>query len=490
MNNKRKQGMKRSLTPMVLVVLAGLSSCRPLYEYRRPAVQVPEKYPGPERAGKELAAVPYRELFADPDLLELIDSAVANNHDLLIALKNIEYAGKTLDVAKLWYLPEAGLSATVNDSRASENSSTAAKGLDRNSRNFTGALSVSWEIDLWNKMRNAKRAAYAGYLRSTRAARSVQTTLVFSVAQGYWNLRMLDRQIDITRSNIALAETTLAMMRLQYDAGNVTSLAVQQQESQLLSARQALPRLEASRTAQENALSILAGRMPGTPIKRSSIGTTFVMPGSFSAGVPLELLRNRPDVREAEASLMEAHALAEMNEAMMYPSLTITAEGGLNSIEPGTFLTPGSIFTFFQASLLQPVFQHGRLKAQYEQSEIRKEQAELTFRKTLLTAVGEVSNALEQVDKTEKEETFAYERAGALRKAADNSRLLFQSGMATYLEVITTDSSLLQSELDLADVQRRRLSALADLYRAVGGGWRKTAADTSSGRQKEKKAVQ
>jgi outer membrane protein TolC len=170
---------------------------------------------------------------------------------------------------------------------------------------------------------------------------------------------------------------------------------------------------------------------------------------------------------------MEAHALTGVNKAMMYPSLSVTAQGGLNAVVSSRwFSTPGSLFDALQGSLTQPIFRHGQLKAQYEQSKIRRDQAELTFRQTLLKAVGEVSNALVQVDKTGEEEKIARDRVATLSKAAGNSRLLFNSGMATYLEVIAVESSLLQAELELADVQRSRLSATADLYRSVGGGWR------------------
>lgn len=480
MKNQYNEVMKRAL-PLLLISSFGfgLSACSPIKEYRRPDVALPESYPGQQKAGQEtsseeLARVPYREFFADPALLELIDSAVENNQDLRIAMKNIEYASKSLDVAKLWFLPEADLSATADYSRDSRNSSAGVKGQPRTSRNYTAALSVSWEADIWARLRNAKKAALAEYLRSTDAARAVRTTLVSNVAQGYWNLKMLDAEIDITKRNIELAETTLTMMRLQYNAGNVTSLAVDQQEAQLLTAKLVLPKLEVSRTAQENALSILAGRMPGTPIKRSGEGTKpMAVTDSLGAGVPLALLRNRPDVRAAEESLMEAHAMSGVNKALMYPSISVTAEGGLNAVESSKwFSTPGSLFESLLGGLTQPVFHHGQLKAQYEQSKIKRDQAELTFRKTLLVAVGEVSNALVQVDKTRQQELLAARRVVSLGKAVRNSRLLFQSGMATYLDVITAESSLLSSELELADVQRSHLAAMADLYRAVGGGWR------------------
>ena len=465
--------LSRIVTLSALVVSCGLAACSPVREYQRPEVQLPSAYPGPASPGSQLATVPYRKFFTDPDLLTLIDSAVENNHDLLIAMKNIDYARESYDVSRLGFLPDATLGGTASYSRASENSSTAINGQKRTNRNYTAALTVSWEADIWAKLKNRKKAALAEYLRSADAARAVRTTLVSSVAQGYWNLKMLDAQIDITRHNIALADTTYTMMRLQFDAGNVTSLAVQQQESQLLSAKGSIPKLEAARSAQENALSILAGKMPGSVIKRSPGYVSMTVSDSLGAGVPLELLRNRPDVKAAEESLMQQHASMGVANALLYPSLTVTAQGGLNAIQSNKwFSTPGSIFDSVQGLILQPIFRRGELKAGYEQSKIRRDQAELTFRQTLFKAVGEVSNALVQVEQTGRQEGFAAQRVATLRRAAANARLLFQSGMATWLEVITAESTQLQSELELADVQRSHLSALADLYRSVGGGWR------------------
>ena len=449
-----------------------LTACSPVAEYRRPDVQLPTSYPGQAVSGKPMATIPYGSFFADQDLRSLIDSAVANNQDLLIALRNIDYAKQSLDTARLGNLPTVNLQVTETSTQYSENSLRAQSTSSLNVKDFMASVSASWELDIWAKIGNRKKAALAEYLRSADAARAVRTRLVSDVAQGYWNLKMLDAQIDITRRNVALSDSTLAMMRLQYDAGNVTSLALQQQEARLNFAMQSIPKLEASRSAQENALSILAGRMPGTPVKRSRGFDHSTVSDSLGVGVPLDLLRNRPDVRAAEASLMSQHASMGTAKALLYPSLTITAQGGLNSISGDNwFSTPGSLFGVVGGSVLQPVFRHGELAAQYRQSVIRRDQAELTFRQTLLKSVGEVSDALVQLQKTGDQELFATRRVSTLRLAVRNSVLLFQSGMATWLEVITAESDLLQAELDLADVQRRSLSAVADLYRSVGGGW-------------------
>lgn len=466
-----KTGNRRRLLAGVAILASGqlLAACSPVKEYRRPEVAIPEAWPVPSAPGPAIAEIPYGSFFLDPELRELIDGAVTSNHDLLIALKNIDYARQSLSSSRLGNLPAVNLQAGATKTSYSENSRRS----DLNTQDYTVAMSASWELDIWNRIGNRKKAALAEYLRSADAARAVRTRLVSDVAQGYWNLKMLDAQIDITRRNIALADTTLTMMRLQYDAGNVTSLAVDQQEARLLAAKQTIPKLESSRSAQEHALSILAGRLPGSPVKRTAGFSGSSVPDSLGTGVPLELLRNRPDVRAAEASLMSQHASMGAANAMLYPSLTITAQGGLNSVDSGNwFSTPGSLFGIVGGTVLQPIFRRGELVAQYRQSKVRRDQAELLFRQAILRSVGEVSDALVQVKKVGEQETLSAQRVEKLRRAAGNSRLLFNSGMATYLEVITAESDLLQAELDLADIRRRRLSAVADLYRAVGGGWK------------------
>ncbi len=463
---------RRLAAAAVLAAALSATACSPVKEYSRPEVALPKSYPGQADSVGTVAAVPYRSFFADPDLRALIDSSVVNNHDLRIALRNIDFAKQSLTVARLGNLPTLNLQAGASSTDYSGNSLRAQSTSSLTVRDYSASLVASWEPDIWAKIGNRKKAALAEYLRSADAARAVRTRLVSDVAQGYWNLTMLDAQLDITRRSVALSDTTLAMMRLQYDAGNVTSLAVQQQDARLQAARQSIPRLEALRSAQENTLSILAGRMPGSPVKRNPGLDRSAVPDSLGAGVPLELLRNRPDVRAAEEALMAQHASMGAVKAMLYPSLTVTAQGGFNSTASGDwFSTPGSLFSIVSGSVVQPIFRRGELVAQYRQSGIRRDQAELSFRQAIIKAVGEVSDALVQVRKSGEQELFSRRRVETLRLAARNSRLLFASGMATYLEVITAEGDLLQAELDLADVQRRRLAAVADLYRSVGGGW-------------------
>jgi len=283
---------------------------------------------------------------------------------------------------------------------------------------------------------------------------------------------MLDEQLDSSRKNLALADTTLTMIGFQYRAGQVTSLAVQQQEASRQSIALSIPVIEQKIAVQENALSTLCGKMPGTINRDRSLFTQKVA-DTLPSGIPSELLQNRPDVRAAEMAVRVAHADMGEAKANLYPSLTVTASGGLDALQSSKwFTTPGSLFSVIQGGALQPIFQRGQLKAKYEQSKIKREQSELEFKQSVLKAVEEVSNALVQLEKVKSQEVIAEERVATLHGAVANAGMLFQAGMATYLEVIVAQANALQAELNLADIRRQHLSVMAELYRSLGGGWR------------------
>jgi outer membrane protein, multidrug efflux system len=466
--------------PAALLLFLGaiaLSSCAPSREYRKPDIAVPPAYRGSSASlqGKDTTSVssmPYAAFFTDATLRGLIDSAIVNNPDLQIALKNIDYTRQALNAARLGNIPSLGIGADASLSHPSDNGPNAIKTGDKNSRDYTAYASMSWEADIWGKIRSRKKSALASYLRTAEAAKTVKTRLVADVAQGYYNLLMLDEQLDVTKKNLALADTTLSMMKLQFNAGMVTSLAVQQQEATRALVALSIPVTEQKISVQENALSILAGRMPG-PVKREAKLFSIAISDDLPAGVPASLLQNRPDVRAAELGVRASHADMGEAEAGLYPSLKITAEGGVNALrESSWFSFPGSLFSVVQGSLLQPVFQQGQLRAKYEQTKIKRDQSGIEFRQAVLKAVGEVSDVLVQLEKLKTEELLAAERATTLRKAVSNAGLLFRSGMATYLEVMVAQTNALQAELALADIRRQHLAAMAELYRALGGGWK------------------
>ncbi len=460
------------LSCLCFLMFSALAACGVTHEYKKPDVAFLPTYRGAlpaESAALQdtvMAELPYRSFFTDITLRTLVDSAVTNNIDLQVGLKNIDIARQTLNAARLGNLPALTIGAQTTRTNPSDN------GVQTTPQDYVASASASWEADIWGKIRSRKKSALAAYLKTQAAARAVQTRLVADVASGYYNLLMLDEQLDISRKNLALADTTLKMIGFQYTAGQVTSLAVQQQQASRQSIALSIPVIEQKIAVQENALSTLCGRMPGT-IQRDRTLFTLKVKDDLPSGIPSLLLQNRPDVRAAEMAVRAAHADMGEAKANLYPSFTVTATGGFDALKSSNwFNAPGSLFTFFQAGVVQPVFQRGQLLAKYKQSKTKREQSELEFKQSVLKAVEEVSNALVQLDKVKSQEVIAEERVTTLKKAVANAGMLFQSGMATYLEVIVTETGALQAELNLADIRRQHLAVMSELYRSLGGGWR------------------
>jgi outer membrane protein, multidrug efflux system len=454
------------------LLLVSLSACGVTHEYKKPDAAFPEGYRGGSTSAKgiqpesSIALLPYSSFFADKTLCALIDSAVTNNIDLQVALKNIDYARQTLNSSRLGLLPTLNVGVQTTRTHPSDN------GAKTNVEDYTASATSSWEADIWGKIRSRNHSALAAYLKTQEAAKAVRTRLVADIASGYYTLLMLDVQLESSRKNLALADTTFKMIGLQYDAGQVTALAVQQQEALRQSIAGSLPAIEQKIAVQENALSILCGRMPAA-IKRDRALFTIKVADELPSGIPAALLQNRPDVRAAELAVRGAHADMGEAKAALYPSLTVTAAGGVEAFRTSQWFTlPGSIFGLLQGAVVQPVFQRGQLKAKYAQSKIKREQTELEFKQSLLKAVAEVSDALVQLDKVKLQETIAEQRVATLQKAVSDSGMLFRSGMATYLEVIVAQTNALQAELALADIRRQHLSSMSELYRSLGGGWR------------------
>jgi len=283
---------------------------------------------------------------------------------------------------------------------------------------------------------------------------------------------MLDAQLGIAEKNLALNDSTLRIFGFQFTSGQVTSLAIQQAEAQRLTAAKLIPELQQAITLQENALSILAGDLPGRTERNLKLDQVS-FPETLTTGVPTSILNRRPDIRRSELALDVANANVGIAKANMYPALTITASGGINSFKASNwFNIPASLFGAATGGLTQPLFLRNQLKTQFEVSKVERERTVIEFRQTVLYAVGEVSDALVKIEKLKEQQTIAATRVKTLEQAISNSNMLFQSGMANYLEVITAQSNVLQSELELVAIKRAQLAANVDLYRSLGGGWR------------------
>ncbi|UOE47866.1 efflux transporter outer membrane subunit [Mucilaginibacter sp. SMC90] len=424
---------------------------------------------------ESIAALPWKASLTNRELAALIDTALAKNNNLQIAIKNIETADELYKKAKMGLVPEVGFAANSSNSIPAENSLnglTAGQFLgSKNLDNYTAALNISWEADIWGKVKNQKREALAGYLQTQEARKGIQTTLISSIANGYYNLLMLDKQMAIAKKNLALNDSTLQILKLQYQAAQVTSLAVQQEEAQRMVAAQLIPKLEQQINIQENAISVLAGITPQA-IPRSGSLNELTISAQLSAGLPAEILSRRPDVKSNELELEVASARIGLARANMYPSLTISATGGVNSLKASNwFNLPSSLFGAVVGGLTEPLLQKRELRTQYNVAKIRREQAVLQFRGSVLVACQEVEDALVSIDKLNQQQAIAAERVNKLQTATNNAGLLFKSAQASYLEVITAQSNVLNAELELAAIKKAQLNAVINLYRSLGGGW-------------------
>jgi NodT family efflux transporter outer membrane factor (OMF) lipoprotein len=459
-----------------LALLLGLGACKVSKDISTPPADVPGQFRNAATTDTtSIGSLPWKSFIADPTLQQLIDSAIERNYDMQVALKNIQSARLVLGQSRLGYWPDVNFNATYTLNRAADNSLNGkfAPAIVGHPylEDYNANVGLSWEVPIWGKIENQKSKALAQYLQSAEARKALQTNIVEGVAEGYYNLLMLDAQLNISRANLALTDSTLTIIRLQYKAGDVTALGVQAAEAQNLAAAELVPQLEQSILLQENALSILTGTLPRS-IARSTSLDAVPLRDSLSAGVPAELVNRRPDVRSSELALTVANANVGITKASLYPSLTITAQGGLNSFQASNWLNiPGSLFGIVGGGLTQPIFQRKQLKTQYELAKVDRERTVIEFRQSVLNAVGEVSNALATIQKLKEQQVIAAKRVATLQLAITNAHMLFRNGLANYLEVITAQSNVLESELELASIKKGQLTAEVELYRSLGGGW-------------------
>ncbi|MCZ4223312.1 TolC family protein [Pedobacter rhodius] len=468
--------MKRFNIITILLLVFIWSGCSVSKDLALPESLAPKMFRNSTpKDSSNIGDLPLKSFINDLTVQNLIDTALVRNYDMQIALKNIDAAEVLFKQSKLGYLPELKLQVAASSSRPSDNS---LNGLSLNQftgsthiEDYTANLGVFWEADIWGKIRNQKAGALASYLQTEEARKAVQTRLVSNVAQGYYNLLMLDAQLDIARKNLKLNDSTLRIINLQFDAGQVTSLAIQQAQAQQLNAAQLVPRLEQNVILQENALSVLIGTLPQS-INRSNRLDKMVIPQDLNAGFPSALLSRRPDIKSAELALNVANARVGVAKASLYPSLVITASGGVNSFKASNwFNVPASLFGLVSGGITQPIFQRGQLKSNLALAKIDREKTVIQFRQSVINAVGEVSDELTKFEKLKTQYSIAAKRAQTLQQASRNANLLFKSGMANYLEVITAQGNLLQSELELTTIKIEQLNAVVGLYRSLGGGW-------------------
>jgi len=470
--------MKRIKNIFLTIILAVIAvSCVTKVAYKKPDLQLPEEFRFTATADTaSIANLEWKQFFSDPILQNLIEKGITHNYDLQIALKQVASSQEKLKQAKYLQYPDVGFGVSAQISKPSKNSMNGQSlnlflGKDY-VEDYNAAFNLSWEADIWGKIKNQQEVSRMQYLQTYEATKAIQTQVVAAIAQGYYNLLMLDKQMDIAKSNLELSSNTLSITQKMWESGDTTSLGVQQATAQKQSTELLITQLEQNIAIQENALSILVGENPNT-INRTIEMSDTSLPQSISAGLPAAMVSRRPDVRQQELVLLESNSMVGIAQANMYPALKITATGGVNSFKiDNWFQIPASLFGSVLGGLTQPIFQKRQLKTDLAVAKLQREKNVLAFRQSVLNAVGEVSDALVSNESLKVQEQKATEQVQTLKDGIKSAQMLYKGGMANYLEVITAQGNSLQAELNLASVKRQRLSSIVDLYRALGGGWK------------------
>lgn len=466
------------LSIYLLAILLLLAACSVGKNYKRPDLNAPQSFRGGAQVtdSNTVADLPWKDFFSDTELKSLIDRTLSKNYDMRLAIQNMAAAKQTLKQSRAAFGPDINANAGVSINRpsgSSLNGVSLSQFLGRTYlEDYNLGVSIAWEVDIWGKIRRQKEAAKADYMQSEEAIRAIQTQLVSDVSVGYYQLLMLDAQLEAARKNLALNDSILKITQLRLQVGDVTALAVQLVEAQYQSAAILVPQLEQQIVIQENYLQFLSGEFP-TAVERQNKLDEIVITDELKTGYPLSILGRRPDVKARELQLKADNARVGMSQAAMYPSLTINLTAGLNSFTAGNwFNIPGALFGTFFGGITQPLFNRRQLKTQFELAKVQRERSIIEFERSVKNGVMEVSNAMVKVNKLQTQQQAAKQRVATLQNAVKSARLLYETGMADYLEVITAQGNLLQAELEASSITCNLYLAKVDLYRSLGGGWK------------------
>ncbi|QDV08030.1 Outer membrane protein OprM precursor [Planctomycetes bacterium Poly30] len=421
------------------------------------------------------ANVQWREFFKDPKLAALIETALDGNQELNIRVQEIVVAQNEIMARTGEYLPKVDVGVGTGVEKVglitSQGASDEANGVPEVLRNYRLGFSASWEVDVWKRLRNSARAATFEYLASVEGRNFMVTRVVAEIANTYYELMALDRQLEVLRQNIGLQQDALEIVRLEKQAAVVTELAVQRFEAEVLKNRSRQFDLEQRIVETQNRLNFLVGRYPG-PIPRDGQGLGDPMPALVRTGVPSELLGNRPDVKQAELQLAAAKLDVQVARARFYPSLSIEAGVGYESYQADELLsTPDSVFYGLAGGIVAPLVNRRAIKAEYFSKGAEQLKAVLQFEQTLLMAFTEVANQLSMIDNLQKSYDLQAQQVSVLGQAIEVSNTLFRSARADYMEVLLTRRDSLDAQMELIDTQLAQKRAMVNVYQALGGGW-------------------
>jgi len=470
------RGFRRAGRSLLSVSIAlSLTGCLVGPDYKRPETSPPPQFrfatEGVEQAS--LADLKWFELFQDDALRELIQTALAQNYDLEIAAARVVQARAQVGIVRSQIFPQITGSGSGQTTRIAQNASSGLPpGVNPVVTFGTLSLGMTWEIDVWGRIRRMTESARAEYLSSEDTQRAVLITVIADVAAAYFQLRALDLQLEISRRTIEARERGLRLTRTQRDLGSGTGLDVAQAEDLLYTARATIRDLERQIGQTEDLLSLLVGRNPGDIVRGRTLNAVMQnLPSLIPAGLPSALVERRPDIRAAEQNLVAANANIGAAKAQYFPQISLTGLLGLQSDTFKEFFKKTSWVYNLGSTAVVPIFTAGRISSQVDQARGQTQEAYAAYEKTVRVALTEVSDSL--IDFTKRREQRVEQEAlvAARERSVNLSQLRYRGGLDSYLQVLDAETRLFAGQLDLADLKRDELTAIVRLYRALGGGW-------------------
>lgn len=434
-------------------------------------------------ANNNTSALVWKEYFKDQNLVDLIDVALKNNQELNITLQEIEIAKNDIRVKKGLLLPTVGVRAGAGVEKVGRYTSQGAGDATTEIKpgietpdplgDFTISAYANWEVDIWKKLRNSKKAALNRYLATVEGKNFVITNLIAEVADSYYELLALDTQLDIVKQTIKLQTNALEIVKIQKQAARATELGVKKFEAEVLTSQSLEFGILQQIKETENKINFLLGRYP-QEIKRTNTNNFLsLLPAAVSSGIPSQLLANRPDVKQAELELVASKLDVKVARAEFYPSLDISAAFGVQAFKPAYLFTfPESILYSLAGDLAAPLINRNAIKAEFASANARQLQALYNYDRTVLNAYLEVSNQLSKIENLQKGYDLKSKQVDALNTSIDVSNDLFKSARVDYFEVLMTQRDALEAKLELVDTKKEQLNAAVHVYRDLGGGWK------------------
>lgn len=469
------QYTQRLARKVALIVIGPIlvSGCLLGPDYERPEVVEPATFRGAEGStdAQSIADASWSTVTNDPVLKELIQTAIANNLDLRVATARVTEARARYGIVHSFIYPEVGVAGGYSSEQYSQRADPPQQGGEgRSYQNWDVGVQASWELDLFGRIRRESEAAFAEYLATEEGQRAVLVSLVGDVSSTYLLMRQLDMQLEIARATSVTNEETVEFYRKRLAGGLSNRLELDTAVANLARTNTAIPQLENQIAVAENALSLLLGQPPG-PIKRGTALTSGQIPATIPVGLPAQLLERRPDVMAAEQQLVAANARVGAAKALFFPRISLTGLYGGVSGDLTDLLDNDAEVWSVNPSLFAPVFQGGRLTRNYEASKAVYEQAFAQYQQAALNGYREVANALVALRTLGEARVSLETGVKALQDAVTLSRLRYDTGLASYLEILNADQELFNQQIQLAQTEGDELRAYVELYRSLGGGW-------------------